>query len=518
VTAVGTLGAPGAPASQTPSPGGEAGPPGWARSALDAPEVAALRFTPFAPVDDAPAGQSSLQVPPGLVAWSCPEGAAWPPGPALEIDLAALGRSFGRLSIALRPGETATAAAVLRVQLKAQAWAAAEARLALERATVWQTASLEAEQRRLDEAQTLLDLAEAVGRSGSFRWSPADGGQVWTKTNFELHGYDPQVDVPGYAMCIARMHPDDLIDFQATVDQGVEAAREIRVEYRLVMPTGQVRHALARARPFASGDWIGSVVDVSELRAAEDAIGLTQAALAKGLRVTTMGELAAAIAHEVNQPLTSIAANAGAALRWLNRDAPNDERAILSLDNVRREARRAGEIIQGLHALARRAPPRLLPLSGDQIVRDIAALLRPNLERQGVQLRLDLQAGDRPALGEAGQIKQVLMNLMSNAVEAMAENGQEPKILQVTTRAAATGDVELTVADTGPGLQGGAATRAFEPFFSTKSAGMGLGLAICRSIVERHEGTLEAASAQPRGAVFRVRLRGAPPSGLADAS
>jgi signal transduction histidine kinase len=367
-------------------------------------------------------------------------------------------------------------------------------------------ASLRHHARHLQDLQGQLDITEQIARTGSFRWNPKDGRQIWTRMNYHLHGYEPSDGSPSFELCMERMHPEDRESFQATVDAGLEAGAPIEVEYRLVMPDGHLRYALARARPDSAGDWIGTVVDVTELRATEDALQATQSALAKALRNTTLGELAAAIAHEVNQPLTSIVANAGAASRWLSREPPNLERAAASLKKIGQDCRRAGNVMRGLNSLSRPGVADFVPVSIQTVVQGIVRLVRPALARQAVQLELALSGGDDRVTGHVAQLQQVLLNLVSNAVDAMADNQGREKVVTLSTRVEGERRMMLEVADTGSGIDPEAADRLFEAFYSTKTTGMGMGLSICRSIVERHRGAISVRPGVPWGSVFQIAL------------
>jgi signal transduction histidine kinase len=360
--------------------------------------------------------------------------------------------------------------------------------------------------RSFQELQGQLDITEQIALTGSFRWTPQDGRQIWTLMNYHLHGYALSDGPPSYQMWMARMHPDDAESFQTAIDVGVAAGEPINVEYRLVMPDGYVRYVLARARPHISGDWIGTVVDVTELRTSEDVLRSTQSALAKVQRVTTLGELAAAIAHEVNQPLTSIVANAGAANRWLQREPPNLERAAASLTSIGQDGRRAGDVIQGLNALMFGRGSKFAPVSMDAVVRESIHMARPDLDKQGVQLVTRLSTEHHQVLGDVGQLQEVLFNLLSNAADAVADNQGQQMLIEISTQVGNDNTIVLEVADTGSGIDAEAAEHIFEAFYSTKATGIGMGLSICRSIVERHRGVLSFRPGVSRGSVFQISL------------
>jgi hypothetical protein len=220
--------------------------------------------------------------------------------------------------------------------------------------------------------------------------------------------------------------------------------------------------------------------------------------------VTTLGELAVSIAHEVNQPLMAIVTNAGTCLRWLDEAQFDLAQARQAAERVIRDGHRAGDIIASIRALARKAPTRVEPMDVRSAIRDVLLVLNGELRRRAVDARVD---GDQREpliiLGDRTQLQQVLLNLIMNGVEAMGENGPVPRRLTVRSSAQGNGYARVCVEDTGSGLEPEHADRIFEAFYSTKPAGMGMGLSICRSIIEAHGGTIEvSASRRARGSAF----------------
>lgn len=358
---------------------------------------------------------------------------------------------------------------------------------------------------RLSATRDRLDATEAVGRTGSFRWRPSDGHQIWSRMNYALHGYDELVGPVSYEMCLRRLHPDDRDGFLATVNAAVAESREVDVEYRLLMPDGEVRFVFARAKPYRNGEWIGSLVDVTELRTAEDALRKTHDALNEASRVRTLGELAASIAHELNQPLTSIRANAGAASRWLKREPANVEKVHSSLKNIIRDAHRGGDVIRNLLTMTLRSGPTFKTSQAQEMVQDVARLAKPELTRQ--RIKLEVKSDKEPAFVKAdpGQIQQVLLNLVRNSAEAVETLEEGPKLVSITCGLEG-GKVRFAVEDNGCGVRETDRQRLFDPFYSTKKNGMGMGLAICRSIVRHHKGSLEYTARGPQGSIFTVTL------------
>jgi C4-dicarboxylate-specific signal transduction histidine kinase len=219
-----------------------------------------------------------------------------------------------------------------------------------------------------------------------------------------------------------------------------------------------------------------------------------------------MGELVASIAHEINQPLAGVVANGDAALRWLNRDKPDLVEARNALSCIVSDGTRAGEVIRGLRALAKKSGPELAQIDINDAVREVQALTRSELERHGITLHTDLSADNRPVFGDP--LQQVL--LIMNGVEAMRAVTERPKTLAITSEPVEPSGVLVAVEDTGTGLDPAMADRIFDPFFTTKSDGLGIGLSICRSIIDAHGGRLWVSPGVPCGTVFHFTVPGVP--------
>jgi PAS domain S-box-containing protein len=250
----------------------------------------------------------------------------------------------------------------------------------------------------------------------------------------------------------------------------------------------------------------GVAVDITERKRAEEALRDARADLERMARLTTMGELTASIAHEINQPLAAIVTQSEAALRFLDRDEPDLGEVQDALSWIRRDGMRASEVIRGLRALARKSGPQLTRLDIDDVIGQVLAISRAELLRHNVVLRTELASGQRPVLGDRVQLQQVLLNLMMNGVEAMSGVTERMRELSVSSTLAEPGSVLVAVEDTGTGLDPAVAERMFQPFFTTKPEGLGMGLAICRSIVEAHGGRLWMSPRAPHGADVRFTV------------
>jgi PAS domain S-box-containing protein len=244
----------------------------------------------------------------------------------------------------------------------------------------------------------------------------------------------------------------------------------------------------------------------AEARESERRYHETLMELAHANRVTSMGQLTASIAHEVNQPITAAVINAEAALRWLGAQPPNLEEVRGALGLIIEDGTRAGNVIGGIRALIKKVPPRQACLDLNEAIREVIALTRGEAARTGVSVRTDLADGLPLIYGDRVQLQQVILNLIINAIEAMSGVAETPRALLISTGQAEPGGVLVAVRDSGPGLDPASLEHLFNAFYTTKAGGMGMGLAICRSIIEAHDGQLCASANEPRGAVFQFTL------------
>ncbi len=311
------------------------------------------------------------------------------------------------------------------------------------------------------------------------------------------------------------MHPDDRADHDEKWDRSIRTGRPFDVENRLRRFDGTYRRFLGRAEPLRDEQgiiikWFGKNTHIDDLRPTEEALQNAQAELAHVSRISTLGELTASITHEVNQPLAGIVTNAEASLRWLRRERPNLEEAQQAVERIIREGQRAAEVVRRLQALARKEEPVRRPLNLNELVEESLPLVAQEVSRQGIKIELSLAPRMPIVLADRVQLQQVLINLFINAIQAMVETTGRERVLAISSQATEAGDVMLVVSDSGPGIDPAAANELFKAFVTTKTNGMGMGLSICKSIIEAHGGRIWADGGETpgevRGAVFRFVL------------
>jgi PAS domain S-box-containing protein len=282
--------------------------------------------------------------------------------------------------------------------------------------------------------------------------------------------------------------------------------------YRGVRPDGSPIYVSVSGKPVfdIDGKFLGYRGIATDLTAevrraqAEQALREAQAELAHVARVTTLGELTASIAHEVNQPLGAIVTNAGASLRWLEARVPDVAEAREGLKAIINDANRAADVIGRIRALTKKAPFQKQQVDLNELIREVAALTRAEMDRNRVELRLQLDTDLPPIEADRIELQQLLLNLIVNAIEAMSE--AHTRELLIVSKKDDAKDVRVSVCDSGRGLDPAATDRIFEAFYTTKAGGMGMGLAICRSIIERLGGRLSARANMPCGTIFEIAI------------
>ncbi|MGF6539007.1 PAS domain S-box-containing protein [Paraburkholderia youngii] len=361
----------------------------------------------------------------------------------------------------------------------------------------------------LRASEASLNEAQKISHTGSWRWRPETGDVSSSEELRRIFGFETKAQA-SYESFLGRIRPEERTSFERVLKGAVRERRRFRHEHHIELPGGAVRYLQVVGQPdiTASGalEFIGTVMDITERKRAEEALRDAQTELSRIARLTTMGQLVASIAHEINQPLGAISANGTACMNWLNRENPDLASMRGAMARIVHDAHRAGDVIRGLRALVSKSGPQLTKVDINDAIADVLALTRVELQEQGVALRTDLAPDVGFVFGDPVQLQQVLLNLIMNGIEAMAAATPDPKALTITSQAAEIGGIRVAVQDTGAGLDPATSDRLFEPFFTTKLVGMGMGLSICKSIVEAHGGHLWARQNAPHGAIFQFVL------------
>jgi two-component system, LuxR family, sensor kinase FixL len=360
----------------------------------------------------------------------------------------------------------------------------------------------------LQQSEERMKLAATAAGLAVWRWDVTQDS-FWVGTNGRaLYGI-----LPDEAITLRRLlqtvHSEDRDGVRESVARSMEGEGDYRAEYRVALPDGTTRWIIARGRmEFNDGhrarQLLGVSIDITERKRAELEAVRQRGELAHLSRVATLSELSGSLAHELNQPLAIILSNAQAAQRFLVQTPPDLTEVRDILADIVSEDRRAGEVIQGLRALLKRGETCLQPLAIDEVIEPVLRLAGTDLLGRGVALSRELMDGPPPVRGDRVQLQQVVLNLILNACDAVAAHPLVERRVHVAT-ALRDGEMRISVSDTGVGLPADT-ERIFEPFFTTKPLGLGLGLAISRSIASAHRGRLWAEANAERGATFHLAL------------
>ncbi|HEX8271466.1 MAG TPA: PAS domain-containing protein [Longimicrobiaceae bacterium] len=360
----------------------------------------------------------------------------------------------------------------------------------------------------LRRSEAYLAEAQRLSSTGNFGWSAGGGRHVWSDETFRIFGLDRSAPVTRRAI-LERVHPEELDTVRELIARA-EEGQDVDQEFRLLLPDGETRHVHVVAHGVRDRDGrlevVGAIRDVTGERRSEEALGGLRSELARVAGVAGLGALAASIAHEVGQPLSGVVTSASTCLRMLAREPADVEGARRTARRAIRDADRAAGVIAGVRALLAGRPPAAEPVDLNAATREVAALSRGELQRGRAALRLELAGDLPPVAGDRVQLQQVVSNLLRNAVEAMGGVEDRPRQVVVRTALGEDGSVCLSVKDSGVGFEPGEAGRLFDAFYTTKPDGMGIGLAVSRSIVESHGGRLRAAPNDGPGATFAFSL------------
>ena len=369
-------------------------------------------------------------------------------------------------------------------------------------------------QRAEDELRrtaTYLAEAEKLSHTGCWAMTRKTGVLFWSPEEWRIFGLDPATTALSQSLFLDMVHPEDRAQVEETSIQAIEQKKAYDVPFRIVLRDGTVKHIRSVGQPAFDEtgevvEYIGVSMDETERKRASAAVHEAQAELARVARLTTIGELAASIAHEINQPLTAVVNNGNAALRWLARDPPNLAEAKAALKDIVKEGDRASEVIGRIRGLLRHHKHEHVELDINGAIREVVALTMGAMQGRGITVQTALAARLPHALGDRVQFQQVVMNLIMNGADAMNAVTDRPHTLRIASQRDESGDVLVSVRDSGIGIDEAIRRRVFDPLFTTKSTGMGMGLSICRSIVEAHGGRLWALPCVPHGTVFQFTV------------
>lgn len=376
---------------------------------------------------------------------------------------------------------------------------ASQAAISLENATLYTD---------LQRSEAFLAHGQKLSRTGSFGRNALSEKLYWSEEAYEIHELDRSVE-PTLGWLIQRIHSEDRFRVQEAIESAIRQKRGFDIEYRFVTRSGSLKylHVVVQAQENASNEleFVGAITDITERKLAEQAFHQALDDLARINRVMTMGELTAALAHEVSQPISGAIINANVAKRMLEGESPDLDGVRVSVARIERDAQRAAEIINRTRSQFEKSPLNREVIDVNESIRATVALLRAEADRHGIIVRTELATGLPQVVGDRVQLQQVAVNLIVNSIEAMKEfDGRRE--LAITSERAENGRILVSVSDTGPGIPPHLADQIFDPFFTTKPHGTGMGLRISRSIIESHGGRLWANPLLGHGAVFYFSL------------
>ena len=377
--------------------------------------------------------------------------------------------------------------------------------------------ALQAEIKKLRQAEVALRRSEAylaeaqrLSHTGSWAYDVASGIPVyWSLERCRISNFNPAGGHPTLEQYRQLHTPEDWDRLMEAFQRAIREKADFETDSREILADGTVKflHIVGHPVLNAAGDVIelvGSTMDMTERKKTEEILQKAQAHINHITHMTMMGELAASIAHEVNQPLAAVITNAEACLRWLDQESPNLDEAREAVGRIIRDGRRGGDVITRIRALLKKEPPVNISLDVNELIQETITLAQARL--RGVTLRIELAKGLPQVSADRVQLQQVLLNLMANAVDAMKSTTLRQRVLHIETLGQTPRMILVRIRDSGRGLDPDKIEQLFEPFFTTKAQGLGMGLSISRSIIEAHGGRLWAEAADENGAVFQFTL------------
>jgi PAS domain S-box-containing protein len=366
---------------------------------------------------------------------------------------------------------------------------------------------------RLRRSEGYLAEAQRLSHAGTWAFTPTTT-VYWSEESYRIWGLDPVQGLPSRETVLQRIHPDDRGKLYEETRAAVRQKRDYAGEFRILLPDGTVKYLEATSHHVfsASGELVEVVsthVDVTERKRAQvehERLRQLEADLAHMNRLSVMGEQAASLAHEVKQPIAAARNNASAALNFLDQQPPDLSEVKEALSCILSDADRAGDIVDRIRDHIKKAPPRKHRFDLNEAINEVIVLARSAITKNAVSVQTHFTEGLLHVQGDRVQLQQVVLNLILNAIEAMSSAEEGARELSISTEPGQTSGVRVAVRDTGPGIDAEHCERVFEAFYTTKSSGVGMGLSICRSIIDAHGGRLWAEANEPRGAVFQFTL------------
>jgi PAS domain S-box-containing protein len=364
-------------------------------------------------------------------------------------------------------------------------------------------------EKELERSQAFLAEGQRLTKTGGWGWKIASGEVYWTEQQFHIFGWDPHGAPPALEDLAGLIHPDDRAFIEQKLLTMLADVRDDEWDCRIVCADGTVKHVHTTAHPVLEDgilvEYVGTTMDLSGRIRSEETLRRTQDALARVTRVMTMGELMASVAHELNQPLAAIVAHGSAGQRWLAREPMAFEEARSAFERIVRDGTRAGEILRRIRSLVMQVESASAPVDLAALVSGTLLLLEDQARSRDVAVRTAIEPELPRVQGDAVQLQQVVINLALNAMEAMSEMDDRPRVLCLDAKRAGSDAIFVAVRDSGPGFDADLLPLLFEPFYTTKSGGLGMGLPVSRTIVEAHGGRLWATTG-PAGTTFQFTL------------
>ena len=368
----------------------------------------------------------------------------------------------------------------------------------------------------LRRSETYLAEAQRLSHTGTLVFN-ATAPVYWSEESYRIWGLDPLEGLPSRETVLQRIHPDDRERVNVEIEQALLQKRNIALEFRIILPDGTVKYIQSIGRPLFSADgetveMIATHVDVTERKRAQEEherLRQLESDLAHVNRVSIMGELAASLAHEILHPIATARNNARAGMRYLEMSPPNLPEVEEALACIVRDADRAKGIVDRMRDHIKKAPPRSEPFDLNEAIDEVIEMVQSAITKNAVLVRPSLK-GSLLVHGDRVQLQQVVLNLILNAIESMSSVEKGSRELSISTKQDQTGEMLVAVQDSGPGIDPERLDQVFAPFYTTKNAGIGMGLSICRSIITAHGGRLWAEANRPGGAIFQFTLPAGP--------